>query len=394
MNMPTTKEETITQRQIDSTQYWYLLKVHSRELKIAEELKMRQERGEPVDYFIPEYTVKTERSYERSYRKEVMAHDRSKSFMTVVKHKTAPKTVEVKVPFLAGYVLVYASMDYLRTLDIFMNWMYPIVRPEVYKAEQENKSVASYSVPRACQRYQTIPAFEMSQFRKVIDLHIQAGINTISLHTGLVEGDQVKVVSGPFEGFQGTLITSQGKQGGRVVIKLSDNIYYDTLTIPVDNLEVISFSKHSFHIYKKFNAYNARILTTIEHLYSDSGMTTDDIASCVAFIRRYSNLQLDSDNAKVKYYAYMLLTHTALANSGDVESYMEKCRELLNVLRTELSKASLNLYMYIATKDSAYLAKAEEIADGWKQSGSKNLSDKKFKDFLSTLDKFKVLINK
>lgn len=384
----------LDQRQIDSTPYWYLLKVHSRELKIADELKLRRDKGEPVDFFIPEYTVKTERTYERSYHKEVMSHDRSRSFMTVVKHKSSPKTIEVKVPFLAGYVLVFASMDYLRTLDIFMDWMYPIVRQDVYRAEQATQSSsATYTAPVAVQRYQTIPEAEMRQFRKVIELHIQAGVKSLSMHTGLVDGDFVKVISGPFEGLQGTLITSQGKQGGRVVIKLSDNLYYDTLTIPVDNLEVITFSKKSFHVYKKFNAYNARILTTMEHLYSAEGLTTDDMASCVAFIRRYSNLQLDSDNAKVRYYAYMLLTSTALANTEVMDEYMEKCKQLTDVLRTDFSKASLYAYMYIATKDESYLAKAEEIVDVWRQSEDKKYNDKKYKEIFTAIDKFKEIIN-
>lgn len=361
--------------------YWYLLRSASlKELRIKQFLQERRDAGDDVEVYIPEFTRTEERATTRVVSKQVLSHDRSQVFIQKQTYDGPKRTVTVNRPFLQGYVLVHATFDYLKSLSIFNDWCYALVR------------ATKTELPINVCRYVTVPDSQVKQFKRMIELYRQEGATSLSLHSGLVEGDTVRIVAGPFAGFEGTLQTSQGKEGGRVVVKLTHGMFYDTLTIPMDNLEVLSFSKHSYHVYKKFNAYNERILRCMENIYAHGAPTEEDLAQCIAFIRRYSNLQLDTENGRARHMGYMLLTHVALNMTDEVKSSVEACRKQLTVVRTDLSRAFLNICLFIAVNDAQSLKAAEEIAAKWDPAQEAKFKDKKYRDIINTIDRFKAIV--
>lgn len=350
-------------------------------MKVADILKQRQQAGDDVQYYIPSFTQEEKRSTTRTITKQVLSHDRSQVFLQKQTYQGPERTVSITHPFLTGYVLVKASFEYLKTLDIFCNWVFPIIRPGYEDTYTETVN-----------RYITVPESQVKQFQHMIDLYKQAGASSLSLHTGLVEGDAVRIVSGPFAGFEGVLQTSQGKEGGRVTVKLTQGMYYDTLSVPMDDLEVLSFSKRSYHVYKKFNAYYDRILRCMENIHTKGSPTQEDLAQCVAFLNRYRNLQLDTENARARHYSYMLMTYAALNMTDEVKGMLDKCKAQLKAVRTDLSRAFISISIFVTTKDADYLHLAEELAAQWDPAVDKKFNDKKYKDMCATIERFKKIL--
>jgi len=400
--------------------FWYVLRTHMRELQIAAYLKERRGQGDSVDFYIPAYEAKDEKISTRTVRRELLSHDGTQTFFATQTLRSAPREVHTMRPVLSGYVLVRATQMYLESLDIWCSWMFPIVRTDFVPGDLLSGL-----------RYVTITETQLMQFRTVINAYQQAGIQSLTLHTDLVEGDEVRVIAGPFAGLKGILQTSQGRQGGNVIVRLTGNICYSTLPVSVDDLEVIRFSKKSYHVYKKFKAYGPRILDIMQRLHEQHGeLSSEDIATCLAFVRRYPDLILDTDNARAQYYAYQLLTYTALEKAGvnigryrsqwtsegcaeeaahesdsgsggkgcrvmQASDCLARCLDLLPRLRTDYSQVFLLTYLYIATQIPDYQQQCAFITSPWLSAdgtpaGTK-YNEKKYTTLLATLARFRQL---
>lgn len=198
----------------------------------------------------------------------------------------------------------------------------------------------------------------------------------------LEKGDRVRIIKdGHFYGMEGTLVNRQGKAGGRVLISICQNkIVIPTLEIEAKYLQPLAYSDSNKHLYRRLDIYHPQLVAAMKSYIKDKQLHNEAERSHINdFVARYSRLSLDSGKMRGRFFAYMLMSVTALDidetdTHRDAISYYTK--ELLDNLHYVTNPATLAFAycaLYTATKESVHIEKAKELRREW---GDENLNDK------------------
>lgn len=180
----------------------------------------------------------------------------------------------------------------------------------------------------------------------------------------LNKGDRVKIIGGSFAGVEGVLLTQKGKDGGRVVINVCNQLAVPTLSIRPEYIKVISFASDNKHIYKKLDSYYPRIRRAMRD-YLGGGLDDTDRKNVSAFLSRFGELDIPSGKIKGKYFAFMLMSHTVLEHEEDRLYFAVKCSETLPDITNGTTRAFILSALYVCTKDIRYRTGAEAIIGKW-----------------------------
>jgi len=181
----------------------------------------------------------------------------------------------------------------------------------------------------------------------------------------LNKGDRVKIIGGSFAGVEGVLLTQKGKDGGRVVVNVCNQLAVPTLSIRPEYIKVISFASDNKHIYKKLDSYYPRIRRAMRDYLGGVGLDDTDYKNVSAFLLRLGGLDIPSSKIKGKYFAFMLMSHTVLEHEEDRLYFAVKCREILPEITNETTRAFILSVLYVCTKDIRYRIGAEMIIGKW-----------------------------
>ena len=189
--------------------------------------------------------------------------------------------------------------------------------------------------------YMQVPDAQMNSFIRAVGQYTD-NIPFISPTPEMLsKGDLVRIIGGPFKGIEGILEAQQGKDGGRVIVRIKDLIAVPTLEIEPSLIQVLKFAPSGRHLYQKldsfqhrlYKAYNARI---------QSGRIPGELQDHLQmFIRRFDNLTIDALNARVRYLCYLLLAYTLIEyNHSKTLQTLQKLQELKPSVK---ASSSLNL---------------------------------------------------
>lgn len=261
------------------------------------------------------------------------------------------KTVRVEKPL--AFNLVFVSTD-IETLHTFKS-QHPDRRLHIAYQRPLSYQQGDYVPPLV------VPDREMEMFINAVGTYRDAEIPYMKpSEVDLEKGDIVRIVAGPFNGIEGVLLSQQGKEGGRVLVNVSNVIAVPTLHIEPEYLQVLQFAKKGKHFYKLVDSYVPRLRKAMEEvgksgrdgtngmngsnglhgmngasgMNGGNGTSGRSVKAAVldpvrVFTTRFCNLQADTLNAEAKVQALLLASYRLLGEEEKAATAQAKLDELL-----------------------------------------------------------------
>lgn len=187
---------------------------------------------------------------------------------------------------------------------------------------------------------------EMEMFIKAASFYTQGAPLTVPDRKLMMKGDTVRIIDGPFKGVEGTLISQQGKDGGKVVVSIGDLVSVPTLDISPENIQVIKFAHGNKHIYKKMDSFKPRIENALKKRNKGEELSAEEKSAIESFIRRFSAVKTDTINTEAKLTLLVLLGYYVLQMQKETRIYYLKLRdEILPRVKSEKMKEKIQLHL-------------------------------------------------
>ena len=231
---------------------------------------------------------------------------------------------------------------------------------------------------------------EMTMFAKTIGEYQEEVPFIRPSEVDLQKGDFVRILEGPFAGVEGVLMSQQGKDGGRVMVSISNVIAVPTLEIRPEYLQILSFASTGKHIYKKFDSFMPRARKALRNHLTDK-LDTKDISALVVFQRRFAELQTHTVNSQLKLLVYLLICYTCLKNEAMRDNIELKIAELLPQVNSSTFRALAFVNLYACTGKDSYRRDAEKEIKSWGEIDEKEKSKSEIADDFSS---FVTLLSK
>ena len=211
----------------------------------------------------------------------------------------------------------------------------------------------------------TITDRDMAMFRKIADAYSgQLPCYRIG-DVQLDEGDLVRVVGGMFDGVEGRLVSAKSRNGGQVMLPVSNLFLISTGDIASQYIQILEFGKGNRHPYKLFDAHLPRAVEALTSLLVSGALSEKERAAMLAFTRRMEHLQPATPILESSHAGLMLMSHTALGNDAEAARWLARCNDVLPTLTAELQTAMHLAMMYAATGTPDHASRLRAIIASW-----------------------------
>ncbi len=239
------------------------------------------------------------------------------------------KDVKRNVPLALNYVFFHTDdFQFLRSMIRDMSRVTMLYHSPSRDAKSNTKDT-QYRPMTANDR-------EMEMFIKAASFYTQGAPLTVPDRKLMMKGDRVRIIDGPFKGVEGTLISQQGKDGGKVVVSIGDLVSVPTLDISPENIQVIRFAHGNKHIYKKMDSFKPRVEKALKKRSSGEELQEEEKDAIENFIKRFSSVETDTVNTEARLTMLVLLGYYALQMPKETRMYFLKLRdEILPRVKSE-----------------------------------------------------------
>jgi len=245
------------------------------------------------------------------------------------------KDVKRNVPLALNYVFFHTDdFQFLRSMIRDMSRVTMLYHSPSRDAKSNTKDT-QYRPMIANDR-------EMEMFIKAASFYTQGAPLTVPDRKLMMKGDRVRIIDGPFKGVEGTLISQQGKDGGKVVVSIGDLVSVPTLDISPENIQVIRFAHGNKHIYKKMDSFKPRVEKALKKRSSGEELQEEEKDAIENFIKRFSSVETDTVNTEARLTMLVLLGYYALQMPKETHMYFLKLRdEILPRVKSERIKEKI-----------------------------------------------------
>lgn len=239
----------------------------------------------------------------------------------------------------------------------------------------------------------------------------------------LTKGDRVRIIGGEFDGVEGVLLTQQGKDGGRVLVSVSDVLCVPTLEIQPQYIEVLEFAKDGKHLYKKFESFILKVRPALKDVLAKANSEGDWSAvtrrasaeerlqgagskviigqerqfaerhpyynDILIFVRRFSHFQPVTTNQQAKQLSFLLMAHKVLGNEPEVARYTGLCLECLPKIKATITRTFMLVYLYGCTGVENFRMMAEEEIATWPALGDSDKTRQMLREDLAEFQQLK-----
>jgi len=225
-------------------------------------------------------------------------------------------TRRIEKPIVLNFVFVYDEYERIRD---FARRELRFRLAFVYKSRSVSTGRAEPLV---------VPDEEMRMFARCVGEYKDCSVPYVSpSETGLEEGDIVRIVGGAFDGIEGILLSQKGRDGGRVLVSVSNLLAVPTLHIEPEYLQILQYGKSKKHFYKHLDSYIPRL----ERCMKGDG----DVSPVQVFVRRYGALRVETLNAEAKLTALLCASCRVLEEDETAQRYYDKLQGLLPKVKSE-----------------------------------------------------------
>ncbi len=134
----------------------------------------------------------------------------------------------------------------------------------------------------------------------------------------LVACDKVRIVGGEFSGVEGYLVSQQGREGGRVIIKIGEVMAVQTLDINPKYISVLSFAKGSRRMYDKIDSYVPKLRRAMDYYRRNGELDVMNAAAVSYFITRFGLAEIPTAKMRAKISLLLAASYYLM---GDKERY-------------------------------------------------------------------------
>lgn len=185
---------------------------------------------------------------------------------------------------------------------------------------------------------------EMEMFQKAISFYNGEEVPFVKPEEmELEKGDLVRIIGGQFSGLEGTLVSQKGKDGGRVVVNLSNVIAVRTLEIEPEYLQILHFGKDNKHFYKHIDSYVPR-LDKVLSIIAGRKPSVAELVPIETFVKRFSELKTDTINSEAKVLTLIYTSCVILDDTERAKAVKEKLDDLLPRVKSEKTLEFVNRY--------------------------------------------------
>ena len=161
----------------------------------------------------------------------------------------------------------------------------------------------------------------------------------------LAKGDKVRILCEPFLGVEGILEAKQGKDGGRVIIRIGDVLALPTIEIEAKFIEVLEFAKKGKHLYKKLDSFEPRLRKAFDLFIWDKPLTPELRDHLSSFTRRFANLNIAAVNARARFLSMLMLAYALLGQRDEATQTYHLLADLKPSLHSRRSISAANDYI-------------------------------------------------
>lgn len=184
-----------------------------------------------------------------------------------------------------------------------------------------------------------VPDFQMKNFIRAVEQYTGDIPFVAPTADMLSKGDRVRIIGGPFKDIEGILEARQGKDGGRVIVRIGDLVAVPTVEISPEFIEVLEFAPEGKHLYQKLDSFQPRLLKAIRIYLEGEPVPPELEAHLKVFIRRFANLSVPALNAKVRFLCYLMLAYLLTEHGNEhATPVLKQILELQPALKSESTK--------------------------------------------------------
>lgn len=280
---------------------WYILKAANLSLSVREDLK----NGE-IQYFLPTHTEL---------------------------RNVGGTQKRVERPLVFNFIFVHCEVETAKT---FCRNRPDLRLHLVYNHKPLHDSVAAEPL--------RISDREMEMFQKAIAFYNGQEVPFVKPEEmELEKGDQVRIIGGQFSGLEGVLMSQKGKDGGRVVVHLSNVIAVRTLEIEPEYLQILRFGKDNKHFYKHIDSYIPRLEKVLA--VKERKLTVAELSPVEIFVKRFSELKTDTINSEVKVQVLLYASYRILGEVEAVKRLKEQIELLLPRVKSQTTLDFVSKYI-------------------------------------------------
>ncbi len=185
----------------------------------------------------------------------------------------------------------------------------------------------------------TVPDREMNMFRRLVSLYQNGAPIADVEQPEIQQGDEVRIIDGPFKGIEGHLVTTKGKKGGKVVVSVSNLVAVTTLDIKPEYLQVINFSGNGKHHYRIMDKFQPLIEAAWNKQLNAISLTTEERATLERFVNSYSDVTGNTINTESRHKTLIFMALAALGlHDLALKHYRHLEKELITKLKSEKVK--------------------------------------------------------
>jgi len=174
-----------------------------------------------------------------------------------------------------------------------------------------------------------VPDSQMDNFIRAVEQYTDDIPFVAPTPEMLAKGDRVRIIGGPFRGIEGILEARQGKDGGRVIVRIGDLVAVPTVEISPEFIEVLEFAPEGRHLYQKLDSFQPRLRLALDYRAERKPIPSELEAHIRMFVRRFANLEVSALNARVRFLSYLMLAYALVEHDGQhADSIADQLREL------------------------------------------------------------------
>lgn len=249
------------------------------------------------------------------------------TFVSVVRR--GAKSVRTERPLLCNYMFVRGTTDQIRDFCESTNWAVRMARSHAGGED-------------ALPEPMTVSDADFEAFRHIAKVY-RYDVPCFSLdEVDLSRGDRVQVVGGIFDGVTGILESRKGRTGGRVVLRVAENIGVATYDIEPQYIRVLEFAAGSKHIYDVIDAFVPRLERAAAERAADGELSMSATAALTYFVGRYGHARIGSAKIAAKYHAVLAAAHALLGSEEQAAAEAARVAGLMPAVTNARTTALIN----------------------------------------------------
>lgn len=228
------------------------------------------------------------------------------------------RTEYVVKPLIPGYLFVQTSFSQAKSLSQTLGlnlWKRHIVYTDDLRMDDSRKDCSEERL------YHKIPDVQMTFFKRAVELYKQDLLLADTSEIDLQQDDEVEIISGEFMGVRGYLKTTQGKNGGMVIIPVSgetgqasDSLCY-SIEVAADQIGIVSFANGNGHASDCIRSAQKMVEKAMKQYAKGEPLADEVKKQLYRYLARFKDTRFKTEKMRASHLLLLYSIYTMLGNT-------------------------------------------------------------------------------